>query len=70
MALRRKKPDSGALEEEIARSRASAQEAQSVRHDLEEAKPKIESIVSFLSERRQTNHFGRDFQIVSPRRPS
>lgn len=32
------------------------------------ARPKIESIISFIAERREENGFGRDYQISQTRR--
>lgn len=57
------------VQEQIDAARASASRAEQVESGLVESSGWVESLVSYLEERRNQNHFGQDFTIaMTPRK--
>jgi hypothetical protein len=64
---RKSKPtraDTAEIELAIAKSKESATQSHEVRASLEEQRPWVESVVTYLEGRRQRNGFGEDFTIA------
>lgn len=54
---------------QIEAARTAASEAEEAESGLIERRGRLESLVSYLEERREQNHFGRDFTIaMTPRK--